>query len=327
MPSGKSYRKVYCKCISRRCGEVEYVDADGQHQLGNKIFQHLARAHQLDDKRRRVTLTNELPEEPINKPDPVAGVAGPLDTLIQNLRLSSTGIFGDESSNRLSQGSSLPISAQMESSTDQSDIQMPMQSDHALSSTSRNHGAETGRSNPDIPVHDTSSYMENHLETANPVLIFPLFVTAILVVFENISLSTANWLLSVLQGFTTLVKTYGTGCSTEETTPLTFLDQLVFDEMPRDIRTIFSNFQLDPDLIIFNTCPMCFAMYHIDHTPKACTRRVNEVPGLFQPDPPDERLLARRRYSRIFEILPYRSANMVFKTSTPGSLALLVGRI
>lgn len=126
-------------------------------------------------------------------------------------------------------------------------------------------------------------YMENRLENANPVLIFPLLITVILVVFENISLYTANWLLGVLQGFITLVKTYGTGCLTEATNPPTFLDQLIFDEMPRDIRTVFSNFQLEPDLIIFNSCPTCFAMYHINHTPKTCTHQVNEVPGLFQP--------------------------------------------
>lgn len=130
----------------------------------------------------------------------------------------------------------------------------------------------------------TGSYMENHLENSNPVLLFPLLITAILVVFENISLFTANWLLNVLHGFTTLVKIYGTGHPAETSEPVTFLEQLILDEMPRDIRTVFSNFQLEPELIKFNSCPRCFALYHIDHTPQNCTHRLNDVPRLFQPE-------------------------------------------
>lgn len=128
--------------------------------------------------------------------------------------------------------------------------------------------------------------MENHLETANLVLIFPLLITAVLVVFENISLATANWLLNVLQAFTALVHMYGTGRPNKTNEPVSFLDQLILDELPRDIRTVFSNFQLDPDLLIFNSCPKCFALYHTSQTPKTCTHAMNEVPGLFQPGQP-----------------------------------------
>lgn len=127
--------------------------------------------------------------------------------------------------------------------------------------------------------------MENHLETANPVLVYPLLITVLLVLFENISLFTANWLLNVLHGFITLVKIYGTGgLNQSEAEPVTLLDQLILEEMPRDIHTIFSNFLLDPDLIRFNSCPTCFALYHPEHTPQKCTHQLNEVPGLFQPE-------------------------------------------
>lgn len=336
MPSKQSYQMQYCQCISRRCGEVEYIDKNGQLQHGNKIFQHLCRVHQLEDERARATSADpiEEPQAPDMESNPAAN---PLNALIERLRLSTTrdhrpssqsAVAADHESLSLtrpglhhvdfnsSQSSSSSVSAREVSSLEPSSVQMTSREvDHSTTNTFRNQQAEPDQLDPNIPVYDTSTfihlrntfylcsqlisaeskpisnlpdhcliglYMENQLATANPVLIFPLLITALLVVFENISLFTANWLLNVLHAFTVLVNVHGTGSTHEATEPVTFLDQLVLDELPRDIRTVFSNFQLEPDLLIFNSCPRCFALYHTDHTPKTCTHGTNEVPGLFK---------------------------------------------
>lgn len=293
MAPKSKYRMTYCQCISRRCGEVNYVDADGQLKKGNKISTRLARTHRIEDERHRLTSAASTDLDEIQRP-PTSNLGSdssmePIDTLIERLRLSST---------RNSAGNSrsmhqTPFSPQASTSAIPfRPAPVPSQPRSSLpifhTSTEEQPVPETDQSNTHLPIFDTSSYMENRLETANPVLIFPLLITAILVVFENISLFTANWLLNVLQGFVTLVKTYGIGHQNEATEPVTFLEQLILDEIPRDIRTVFSNFQLEPDLINFNSCPACFALYHPDHTPKECTHPLNEIPGLFQPGQPPE---------------------------------------
>lgn len=149
--SNKAYRMIYCQCHSRKCGEIQYIDSDGQRRYGNKIFQHLARTHQLEDERHRVTSRDDLAEERANTPEyPNAGIAGPLNTLIENLRLSSAGMSRDntQSSNCLS-------ISQMDSPLYHTE--MAVQSDHSCPSTSRNHKAETDQLDPSIPIYDTST--------------------------------------------------------------------------------------------------------------------------------------------------------------------------
>lgn len=45
----EGYLMAYRQCTSRQCGEVEYVDEQGQVKHGTKINQHLARTHHLQD--------------------------------------------------------------------------------------------------------------------------------------------------------------------------------------------------------------------------------------------------------------------------------------
>lgn len=278
---------AYCQCISRRCGEVEYIDKDGQIQRGNKVTQHLARSHQLEDERQRTITSSDQIDSNDDQSTSSSDQSNPpvdplINSLLENLRLSST--MNPHNHSQLHPNASVSQQASTLATPTSSSVDRSRAQSTSNFSTSIQQ-PEGDQLDPNVPIFDTSLYMENHLETANPVLVFPLLITAILVLFENISLATANWLLNVLQSFISLVKIYGTGRLNEDTEEsVTFLDQLILDEMPRDIRTIFSNFQLDPDLIRFNSCPACFALYHTEYTPQTCTHRLNEVPGFFQPE-------------------------------------------
>ncbi|EGF98185.1 uncharacterized protein MELLADRAFT_69491 [Melampsora larici-populina 98AG31] len=157
-----------------------------------------------------------------------------------------------------------------------------------LATSSRNTASE-GVPHDDLGenIYDTSAYLDNKLESANPVLIYPLLITAALYLFEHISISTASWLLGALRGLIQLVRLISLGrFQPEDPEDLLFFDQLTLEELPRDIRTIISKFQLDPKLMVFNCCPTCFALYHPGQTPPKCTYQLNEVPGFFSLDQP-----------------------------------------
>ncbi|KAH9808157.1 hypothetical protein DFH28DRAFT_936418 [Melampsora americana] len=93
MVSKKSYQLQYCQCITRKCGEVEYVDQSGKIQRGNKIPQRRCRTHELEDERFWVATLTDLTREPQPAPTPqieLNPAAGPLDALIERLHLSTT---------------------------------------------------------------------------------------------------------------------------------------------------------------------------------------------------------------------------------------------
>lgn len=259
MRKSHSHRMILCVCTSKRCGEVKSFDSDGKLVRGNKIHLQLFRQHQLEDERisqlRSVQDDHRSEDSRPSSPDVEAAPPVP--------------IIPDEPS-----GSN---SASLHQSPS---LQQPS------TSASQSRPAERVTPNDqDENLYDTSSYLDNDLESANPVLIYPLLIAASLVLFEHISTSTASWLLGALRGLIQLVKILSLGrVQTEDLDDMSFFDQLTLEELPQHIRTVFSKFQLDPKLMIFNCCPACFALYHVGHTPPRCTYRLDKVPGLFSLD-------------------------------------------
>lgn len=162
MASKQSYRKQYCHCISRKCGEVVYIDETGKLQRGNKIFQHLCRTHELEDERFRLATSTEPPE-----PAPIIGsnsAVGPMDALIQRLRLSTFGNNRQTATVVPDQipPSSIPGNAHHDSPPSnpghpqQSSSLVPPPLDDSSSSPSRNELVDPNDIN--TPIYDTSTF-------------------------------------------------------------------------------------------------------------------------------------------------------------------------
>lgn len=132
MAPKKGYRMAYCQCTSRRCGEVEYVDEHGQVKNGNKIIQHLARTHQLEDERNRSRVTASIDEDNFQRAHTSNSHPSPLDALIERIRLSSMMNPHDHSQS------------------------LHQNTEQASTSNNPTEQPEGDQSDPNVPVFDTS---------------------------------------------------------------------------------------------------------------------------------------------------------------------------
>ncbi|EGG04106.1 uncharacterized protein MELLADRAFT_65131 [Melampsora larici-populina 98AG31] len=257
MPPRSAYRLAVCRCVTYGCGQQQYIDADGNHQTGNRINHTGVKAHQLADQLQNLSMTSE------NQPARMLGHI-PVDELAHRpLRPSADRAF--------SQPRDVP-----ESST---------------RATSNGFSAEAGPSNR--PFHanptqnsqkdafDTSPYLEDEMYSIDPVLLYPILFTASLALFSNLSVRTTNWALKSQRGFVKLIKESGS-TPAQARTDLLYTEQKELEEIPSNIHTVFSKLNLNPRLTVLNTCPSCFAMFPVDHAPEVCNFPINTVPGLFK---------------------------------------------
>ncbi|EGG05695.1 uncharacterized protein MELLADRAFT_107407 [Melampsora larici-populina 98AG31] len=254
MPPRSTYRLAVCRCITHCCGQQLYIDANGEDQNGNCVSVATMKAHQLADQFRHLSV--HAPQDLFPTPRP-----------------------------------HIPTNSQSSSSQD-SQPGTPTHSSSSRSSHEARHASpEAGGSNDPPRAHgtesqnqasfDTTLYMSHKVYGIDPVQLYPLLFAASLAVFANLSSLNLNWVLRSQRDYIQLVKEAGS-TSTEARTKLLYTQQRELEELPVDISTVFVALNLNPCLAVLNTCPSCFALYRIGHTPELCNFPVNTVPGLFE---------------------------------------------
>ena len=83
----------------------------------------------------------------------------------------------------------------------------------------------------------------------NPLIAIAMFLVIVLNLFGHLAQPGCNFALQVLQ---VLVR-----CALEQDRNLSPRHKSVIDNFPTDIRTVRKAFQLDPDIIVYATCPKC----------------------------------------------------------------------
>ena len=87
------------------------------------------------------------------------------------------------------------------------------------------------------------------ISTSHPLVGIAIFLVIVLNLFGHLTRPGCNFALRVLQ---VLVR-----CALEDNGNLSRRHKLVIDHFPTDIRTVRKVFDLDPELIIYATCPRC----------------------------------------------------------------------